>query len=88
MSEKVMERYSPLVITSNGTVVSGSTDITGVGGFLCLAAGTLTITKSNGFVVINALACTAGNYYPMPFSIGFNFNITSAGGLQGVLGLQ
>lgn len=95
MSGKIQEQYAVRVLAAATTYTNiGGGDKTGVGGFLCVTAGTLTIVRRGntlnfptGEVIINALPCTAGVYYPMPFEIGFNFDVTTGTGLTGVLGL-
>jgi hypothetical protein len=81
----VTERFNPLAVGVNST-----SNITGaaVGGFLAYTNGTVTITKSDGTVVVNALPVTAGVFHPIPFYIGHNGGtVTTAGGASGVLGV-
>lgn len=88
MSGFYQERYAPLVITGAGTTIVGNSDKNAVGGFLCITAGTLTVQRHDGSIVVNALPCAAGIYYPMPFYIGYNFVVIAGTGLTGVLGLS
>lgn len=79
----VKERYHPTVVGANATV-----DITNeqVGGFICIASGTITISRRNGTVLVNALPVTAGIYYPIPMFIGINGGtLVAAGGASGTL---
>lgn len=79
------ERFTPAKIGVNSTITLSGSD---VGGFLCLIAGTLTITKLDGTVIVNAVPVTAGTWLPIPFYIGENGGTaTTAGGASGVLGV-
>jgi len=81
----IKERYTPITVAANTTVPFTSSEI---GGFLCIAAGTLTITRADGTVVVNALPVSAGVYYPLPFYIGLNGgSVTTASSASGVLGI-
>lgn len=81
----VKERFAPHTIAANSTInLTGDT----VGGFLCKTSGTITITKTDGTVVVSAHPVTAGVYTPIPFYIGTNGGTaTTAGGASGVLGV-
>jgi len=85
MSGYVQERYNPQVVGVNATVgVTGAS----LGGFLCKTAGTVTFTKANGSVVIDAIPVAAGIYLPMPFHTGgHGGTFTTAGGASGTLGV-
>lgn len=86
----IKERYTPLVIPANTTVLIPETM---VAGFLCTTTGTLSVSRNAvdsqpAGVIINALAVTAGVYYPMPFYLGQNGgSITTSGGAAGTLGV-
>lgn len=81
----VKERFNPHTIGVDSTIfLYGDT----VGGFLCKTAGTLTITKADGTVVVSAHPVTAGVYTPVPFYIGPNGGTAATGGgASGVLGV-
>lgn len=65
---KVNERYTPIVVGADSTVTINNNS---VGGFLCTAAGTITLTRTNpNTVLINAMAVTEGVYYPFPVYLG------------------
>jgi hypothetical protein len=85
----VQERYSPVVLGANSTVRINSQ---GTGGFLCTTSGTITLVRDNGggstTTLINAMAVTAGIYYPLPFLLGqYGGTFTTAGGAIGLLGV-
>ena len=85
----VKERYAPVVIGVDSTVVITSDS---VGGFLAKTSGTLTITRNNESgtttVIVNAVAVTAGIYTPTPFFLGYHgATVTTAGGASGTLGV-
>ena len=86
----VFERYNPLVIPVSTAI---KTTASGMGGFLCVTAGTLTVATGDGTTIISALPVTAGTFYPMPFRLHHNISnggatITTAGGASGVLGIS
>lgn len=83
------ERYTAVPVAANTTVpIYGQS----IGGFLCTTSGTITlvanVTASHPQrTLINAMAVTAGVYYPLPFYIGKNGGtFTTAGGAVGLLG--
>lgn len=81
----VQERYTPLLLTANSTstLTAGS-----LSGFLCKTAGTITVTKNGGDVVVDAFPVAAGVYYPMPFFLGgAGGKVTLAGGASGTLAI-
>jgi hypothetical protein len=83
------ERYSPVVIAANGTVTLSTGQI---GGFLCLTAGTITVTRNNEdgttTVIVNAVPVTAGLWTWMPFLLtSHGGTVTLAGGASGTLGV-
>lgn len=83
------ERYSPIVIPVDGTVLlTGSA----VGGFLCKTAGAITITENTELggtlIIVNAHPVTAGLWLPIPFHIGPNGGtVTLSLGASGTLGV-
>ncbi len=85
---QIQERYRPVPIAANTTVVLPAT--CNIGGFLCKTAGTITVVDSNGVTVVNAVAVSAGIYTPMPFTLaggGTPVVVTTAGGAVGTLGV-
>lgn len=78
----VSERYQPLTVGVNSTVVINKNSI---GGFLCQVGGTITITNSTGSVTyINVFPVTAGVYYPIPIYLNHNTSwFTTASGASG-----
>lgn len=88
MAGVVTERYHPVVLAANATAVIPEQSI---GGFLCVTAGTITITSTRvagPFTIVNAMPVAAGVYYPIPYYLGSNGgSVTLAGGASGVLGV-
>lgn len=80
----IKERYAPKVVAANSTV---TIDNSNVGGFICTTGGTITLTReSPSDTLINAMAVTAGTYYPLPIYLGHNGgSFTTAGGAVGLL---
>lgn len=90
MGNIVRERYNPVPLAANASFVTNSKD--SIGGFLCITAGTLTVTRNTDVgtsqTVVNALPVAAGVYYPLPFFLGtYGGTITLAGGASGTLGV-
>lgn len=79
---KFQEIYPPRAIAANGTATLGA-GVYGIAGFTCVTAGTLTISDVNG-TYINAMAVSAGVYYPMPMALNSGV-VTLAGGAVGCL---
>lgn len=77
------ERYSYAIVGVNSTYTEPQGSPTAIAGFLAVTAGTVTVTKSDGTVVVNAVPVTAGVYTPMPFHVGPRFTIMTAGGASG-----
>jgi hypothetical protein len=76
-------RYAPVQAPANSTTSVTSDSI---GGFLCVTAGTLTVTRHDGTVVINALPVVAGTWVDIPFYMGVNqYSVTTAGGASGIV---
>jgi hypothetical protein len=79
------EKYTPLVLgVSSTTVVPGASSI---GSFLAVTAGTITLTKLDGTVVLNAFPVAAGQVAYINLRVGHSFTVTLAGGASGTLGV-
>lgn len=88
MSNYIQEQYRPVSVGVNATVINPSN---GIGGFVAITSGTLTIKKNNVAqdIVVNAVPVTAGVYLPLPFIIALDGVIAiTAGGASGVLGVH
>lgn len=87
---KIQERYTPILVGINGTVIITTS---GTGGFLCKAAGTFSLSRYDEItglpvLVVDGHPATAGTYYPLPFHLGITGGIfTAAGGASGTLGV-
>lgn len=60
----------------------------GIGGFLCTAAGTLTVTDADGTVLLNALPVAAGGLFiriPLSFRTNAGGVVQLGGGAAGTL---
>lgn len=79
----VQERYSANSVAANGTFpLPGSA----LAGFICVTSGTLTVTMTNGTVLVNALPVTAGAYHPLPIHMHqAGGTLTLAGGASGTV---
>ncbi len=84
----LQERYTPVTFAANGTYNSPSGNTFGIAGFLCVTTGTLTVTRPDGSVVVNAFPVTGGVYHPMPFYVGSGGTVTLAGGASGTLAIS
>lgn len=87
MSGYVMERYHAQQIPTNSTTVLAG--ISGVGGFLAITAGTITIITNTVIprTIVPVLTVAANTYYPLPFFASVEgMVVTTAGGASGVLG--
>lgn len=84
MSQEVAERYTPHPMAANASTTVGGT---GLGGFLAVTSGTLTVTDANGTVLVNAVPVTAGVYTPMPLRsrTSQGYVVQLAGGASGTL---
>ena len=85
MSNKIIQRTKPVQVGVDATVTFNGN---GVDGFLAKTAGTITITTSNGLVILDAFPVSAGQ--PLPIPVGFPDNsqggtIVAGGGASGVL---
>lgn len=82
----VQERYHGMAMAANSTysMPQGSS---GIGGFICVTAGTLTITGATGTILLNAFPVSAGQVYGIPMYFGINggTTIALAGGASGSL---
>ena len=45
MSNIIQERYAPVLLAANATYVFSQSSPSGIGGFLCVTTGTLTVTR-------------------------------------------
>lgn len=87
---KIYERYTPVPVAANSTVVlTGSS----IGGFLCSVSGSITVVAnaSDGkdqTNIITNMPVTAGVYHAMPFFLGVKGGtITTSGGAVGTVAL-
>ncbi len=79
----VQEQYKPHIFTADQT---RSFQGCGIGAFIAVTAGTITVTAFNGTVVLNAFPVTAGGIYSLPMYLGLNgYTVTLAGGASGTL---
>lgn len=79
----IQEQYTPQLMAANTSFTTMSQKI---GGFLCVTAGTLTITRGDSAVRLNAFPVTAGTYIPLPIFLGnYGATISLAGGASGTL---
>lgn len=83
----IQERYNPKPVSAGTTTLPPG--CTGLGGFLCVSStsGTLTVTRADSTVLVNALPVTAGIYYHMPFLVGEGATVTLSN-CTGTLGYQ
>jgi hypothetical protein len=88
MSNIIQERYNPVPLGVAATYTLPQGSPTGVAGFLCVTAGTITITRADGVVVVNAFPMTAGTYVPLPFYVGSGSIIALGAGASGTLGVS
>jgi hypothetical protein len=81
---QVREAFTPHAM---GVNASRNVPGTYMGGFLCVTAGTVTITDFDGTVLVNAFPLTAGVMSPIPinFSSGSGGVVALAGGASGTL---
>lgn len=82
------ERYNPIPLAANAVVTFPQGSPTGIGIFLCTVSGTLTITRADAVVLLNALPVTAGQCYFLNFYMGQMATITLTGGAAGTIGVQ
>lgn len=85
----VQEQYKAVVVAANAT--QGFTG-NGVGGFLCVTGGVITIQRldlnSTYVTLVNALPVTAGVWHPIPLYVGhLGGQIVASGGASGTLGV-
>lgn len=81
----IQERYRPTVMAANATVTTPSS---GLGGFLCVTSGTITVTMNNTAAtpMLTAFPVLAGVYYPLVMLGDINGNtVVLAGGASGTL---
>ena len=79
----IQERYHGTAMAANTTfTVTGNS----VAGFICVTAGTLTITRADGTtILVNALPVSAGVYYPLPILVAAGATVTLASGASGTI---
>lgn len=86
----ITERYQPIAMAANATqTLYGS----GLGGFLPVTAGTLTVLDSKGNTIVNAIPVSAGVFLKLPIFTGQGGatnggSVTLAGGASGTLLVQ
>lgn len=79
----ITQRYNAEAVAANGSL-----SITGdsVYGFICVTAGTITITRSDGSTALNAFPVAAGSLYPLSIYLGgTGGTVTLAGGASGTV---
>lgn len=82
----VIERFAPITVGVDATVQINSQ---GIGGFLAVTAGNISVTRADGTVVFSGLPVTAGSFVRTPFYLGGNGgSLVAAGGASGVLGVS
>lgn len=87
MSNYVQESYKPVQITGTGTFINSSN---GVGGFLCITGGTISIVTNStpARTIVPTFTVTAGIYYPMPFTGSHDGLVVTSVSAVGVLGVH
>ncbi len=78
------EHYNPKPMAANAKQDVGNN----ISGFLCTAAGTLTVTDADGTVLVNALPVAAGGNFiriPLSFRTSMGGFVQLAGGAAGTL---
>lgn len=81
---QIQERYAAHPVAANGSYKCGS----GIAGFLCTVAGTITVTDADGTVLVNALPVTANGLFiriPLLFRGVAGGTVTLAGGAAGTI---
>lgn len=78
-------KYTPVPLGVSATYVFPSGSPIAIEGFLAVTAGTITVTRRDGVVLINAFPVTAGQWYFMPFHVGHEATVVLAGGASGTL---
>lgn len=83
----VREQFSARPMGVNATAIIGGS---GIGGFLAVTGGTLTVTTmvdGADTVIVNAVPVTAGFFTPLPFLFqnSGGAKVTLAGGASGTL---
>ena len=87
MASKIIQRTKPVPMAANA---SHTFDGSGLDGFLPVTAGTLTITTSQGLVIVNAVPVSAGVPLPLPYSFpdgSLSATVQLAGGASGTLSI-
>jgi hypothetical protein len=85
MSGIVYQRYNPVVIAATSTNVLPEGSPVGLGSFYAITAGTITITRADGTVLLNAFPVAAGAIVPLFMYVGAGATFTTAGGASGTL---
>lgn len=81
MSGNVVEVFTRKACPVNAaTVLPVSKGV--LGGFVCVTAGTITVTDEDG-AIVTALPVTAGVYHPLPFGTRGTVTLTTASGASG-----
>lgn len=79
----IEEQYHAQVIPVDTTV---QLEGRGIGGFIAVTAGTLTVTYRDGSVALAAFPVAAGTSYKLPIYTGTNgYSVTTGGGASGTL---
>ena len=77
------ERYHPHSFAVNESrIMTGS----GLGGFICVTAGSISVISRLGTAILTSFPVAAGTVYGLPMYLGVNgFTVTLAGGASGVV---
>lgn len=82
----VQERYTPIPMAANA---SRDLESLGLGGFICVTTGTLSVTRKDGATttpLLTAFPVTAGVVYGLPIYLHTRgATVTLAGGASGTL---
>ncbi len=85
MSTHVISRYDPIPMATASSYTFAQGSPLSIGGFLCVTAGTITVTRADGLTVIAAFPLTAGTWVPIPFYLGAGATIQLGAGCSGTL---
>lgn len=85
MASPVYPRFDPVPMGVAATYTFPQGSPLGIGGFLCVTAGTITVARADGTVLVNAFPLTAGTYVPLPFFCGAGASVTLGTGCSGTL---
>ena len=78
-------KYTAVPMGVSSTYVFPSGSPIAIEGFLAVTSGTMTVSKRDGTVLINAFPVTGGQWYFMPFHVGHEGTVVLAGGASGTL---